>query len=179
MTNKSNQLEFSPIGIIGAGLILLAVIGGYLSPLLAFWKLEGNVPTIIDGGVYIVPLGNVLIQINGSPSISAPNLFAYLIYGIFAAAGILGFIGAISGASKLLKIGWIIGIIGIPVAILLVTRIIATNGLVISVTEWSGLFSYNVNVGKQSYTYALWIGFYMCAGGSYLMMLAQKRNISA
>ena len=139
---------------------------------------DGNIPGIIDGGSYVLPLNVFLIHTNGLPDLASNEIYILVgIYVPFLVAGVLGLIGALAGSRKLMSIAGFVGMCAVPISIFTVTRLMLMLGITSSGMEWTSLFSFNQSLSTGTYTMALWTGFYMCAIGSYLIFFGRpKRN---
>ena len=180
-SNTKSVLKVRLLGLIGAVLIIVVIIGGFFSSdLFAFWKYEGNVTGLIEGGTYIMPLNLFLIRTNGLDDIISSDVYISLtIYIPFMAVAILGLVGSLKGYRKLMSLAGFIGMCVVPISIFVTTRLMATYGITSPGMEWTGLFDYNHVLATGTYTMALWIGFYGCAAGSYLIYLGRPKALVA
>ncbi|OLS14192.1 MAG: hypothetical protein RBG13Loki_2184 [Promethearchaeota archaeon CR_4] len=169
--------KISIIGILGSALVIAAIVGAFfLDELFAFWKYDGNVPGILEGGIYILPLNLFLMRTN-ELAISSPDVYILLgIYLPFLVVGILGLIGSLMGRRGLITSAGFLGMCAVPLSIFIITRLLAMYGIISPGMEWTGLFAYNQALGTGTFTMALWIGFYLCAAGSYLIFFGRPRS---
>lgn len=179
MTKKKLSSMIHLPGVIGAVIILVVIIGGFaFGNIFAFWKFEGNIPGIIQGGYYILPLGTFLARSQGFEDISTSiPLISFCIYLPFIFAGILGLIGSLLDRHKLIIVAGLVGICAVPLSIFITTQLVVMYGIKPSGMEWTALFVYDYAMSGGNYTQALWVGFYGCAAGSYLIYFNSSRPI--
>ncbi len=177
-TPKSSWFaNVSIVGIIGAGLIFGVIVGGYFVPeFFAFWKFEGNLPGIIEGGNYIMPLNQFLIILPDIGKIASDEILIFLaIYLPFLIAGVVGGLGSLLGNRKIMRFAGFIGTLAVPLSIFVTSQLMVAYGAVLPGMEWTGLLDFYHMTGMGAYTMALWTGFFGCAVGSYMIYYGRRK----
>ncbi|OLS15831.1 MAG: hypothetical protein RBG13Loki_0538 [Promethearchaeota archaeon CR_4] len=175
---KLRKFQFHLTTLVGSCCIVVAIVGGLFWDFFAFWKMEGNVPGIIDGFVAIMPLNTLHFRTLEQPLYVAPDIQVLIgIYLPFLITALLGFVGTFKVSRKYISAAGFVGTFAVPVSMFIVTFIIAQNSFMLSGLEFTGLFSYfQVVSDGENYTIGLWIGFYLCAVGSYVILLGRPKK---
>ncbi|UYP48545.1 hypothetical protein NEF87_004830 [Candidatus Lokiarchaeum ossiferum] len=173
---KSNKTNINLVCAFGSVLILVAIVGGFFTKFFAFWKFEGNVPTIIEGSIFIQPFNSITTHLTGLQEYSYSETLALLIYLLFLIVSVLGIVSSILNNRLLALIGSTIGMITVPLSIYLIMQIIDKNNFIFQGNELSALFTYNKTLETGTYSIGLWMGFYFCAAGTYIMALGVPKS---
>ena len=173
---KSNKTNINWLGLFGTILILVAIVGGFFTKFFAFWKFEGNVPTIMDGCIFIQPFNRITTQLTGLQPYSYSETLVLLIYTLFLVVSLLGLVGSLLNNRVIALIGSTIGMIAVPLSIYLIMLMIDKNNFIFQGTELSALFTYNKVLETGTYSIGLWMGFFFCAAGSYILALGVPKS---
>src|SRR4030042_700862 len=135
--------KYQTSALAGSCCIAVAIVGGLFWDFLAFWKMEGNVPGIIDGFVAIMPLNSLHFRTLEQPLWVAPEILVLVgIYIPFLLAALFGVFGAFRSNRRVISAAGFIGAFAVPVSMFLVPLLLGINALRIPGTEFTGLFSY-------------------------------------
>lgn len=162
------------LAIIGGLVVILSIGLAYVADFFAFYKSEvsnvlGNLSSTIQPLDRITNTGDIL-GITGTEVVNNTTLMILFI--IILAGGVVGFVGGLAGNKGIAVAGGLVAILGVVLFAVFLPSIYEDTGVDLSTIpdDMSLLFTFGEERGliTTTYTFALWVGFYLALAGGAL-----------